>query len=239
MSGTQVRGAFGRLWPVGAILLGLVAAYGLGLQRYLSFEALGRQQRELQGLVASHPVLAAGSYIVAYVLIVAISLPGSLVMTLAGGLLFGTVIGAACAVVGATSGAVLLFLAARYAVGDMLAARAGPFMGRIRAGLEADGFSYLLALRLVPLFPFWLVNLAPALVRMRLVPFAAATFLGIIPGTAVFASIGAGLGAVLAEGRQPDLSVALRPQVIWPLVGLALLSLVPIAVRRLRGRRDA
>lgn len=186
-----------------------------------------------------HPVLAGAIYVAAYIVIVAISLPGSLVMTIAGGLLFGTAIGAACAVVGATAGAVLLFLAARYAIGDLLAARAGPFMERIRAGLEADGFSYLLALRLVPVFPFWLMNLAPALVRMRLAPFAAATFLGIIPGTAVFASVGAGLGAVLAEGRQPDVSVALRPQVILPLLGLALISLLPIAVRRSRARPGA
>jgi uncharacterized membrane protein YdjX (TVP38/TMEM64 family) len=239
VSETPHRRRIARLWPVAVVLLALAAAYALGLHRYVSFETLGQRRRALQALVMGHPVLAGAIYVAAYIAIVAISLPGSLVMTIAGGLLFGTAIGAACAVVGATAGAVLLFLAARYAIGDLLAARAGPFMERIRAGLEADGFSYLLALRLVPVFPFWLMNLAPALVRMRLAPFAAATFLGIIPGTAVFASIGAGLGAVLAEGRQPDVSVALRPQVILPLLGLALLSLLPIAVRRSRARPGA
>ena len=109
-------------------------------------------------------------------------------------------------------------------------------MERIRPGLERDGFSYLLALRLIPLFPFWLVNLAPALVRMPLRTFVGATLLGIVPGTFVFASVGAGLGAVLAEGRQPDLSVILRPAVLLPLLGLALLSLLPVAWRRWKER---
>lgn len=226
-----------RLWPLLLVLLALGLAYGLGLQRYLSFAYLGEQRQSLQALVASRPAAAAAGYLLLYALSVALSLPGATVLTIAGGLLFGTLAGGAIAVLGATLGAVLLFLAARHAVGDWLAARAGPMMDRIRPGLEQDGFSYLLALRLLPLFPFWLVNLAPALVRMRLGTFALATLIGIIPGTLVFASVGAGIGSVLDEGRQPDLSIILRPAVLLPLIGLALLALLPVAWRRWKAAR--
>jgi uncharacterized membrane protein YdjX (TVP38/TMEM64 family) len=107
-------------------------------------------------------------------------------------------------------------------------------MDRIALILERDGFNALLALRLIVVVPFWLANLAPALVGMRLAPFALATFIGIIPGTAVFASIGAGLGDILAAGNVPDLRAVASPSILLPLTGLALLSLLPIAWRRLR-----
>jgi uncharacterized membrane protein YdjX (TVP38/TMEM64 family) len=160
-------------------------------------------------------------------------------MTLAGGLLFGAVAGTGLAVLGAGGGAMVLFLAARFALAAPLARLcerngAGPFIERVRAGVRREGFSYVLALRLIPVVPFWLTNLAPALVGMRLAPYAAATFLGIIPPTAVFASIGAGLGSVIARGAQPDLTVIFRPNILLPLLGLALLSLAPIAWRRWR-----
>jgi uncharacterized membrane protein YdjX (TVP38/TMEM64 family) len=223
-----------RWWPAALVLAALGAAYALGLQRDLSFAALAHNRQMLEGFVTAHPAAAAAAFVALYVGVVAVSLPGSLVLTLTGGFLFGTVLGACCAVVGATLGAVLLFLAARHAVGDWLAARAGPFMAKLRAGLERDGFSYLLAIRLIPVVPFWLANLAPALAGMRLLPFALATLLGIIPATIVFASVGAGIGAVLQQGGTPDLSVVLRPAVLLPLLGLACLSLAPVAYRRWR-----
>ena len=233
---TAPRGVLARSWPLLLVLAALGLALALGLHRHLSFEALGRQQAALQEMVRAHPLLSPLAYVAAYAAAAALSLPGAVVITLAGGLLFGTLLGGAAAVLGATLGATLLFLAARHALGGWLAQRAGPLMERIRPGLERDGFSYLLALRLLPLFPFWLVNLAPALVRMPLRTFLGATLIGILPGTFVFASIGAGLGAVLAEGRQPDLSVILRPAVLLPLIGLALLSLLPVAWRRWKER---
>lgn len=221
-----------RLWPVLAVVAAIALAYALGLQHYLSFGFLGAQQQALHGFAASRPALAVAGYVLVYAGAVALSLPGAVVLTLAGGLLFGTALGALCAVVGATAGATLLFLAARSALGGWLTGRATPFMDRVRPGLERDGFSYLLALRLLPLFPFWLVNLAAALVGMRLGAFALATVLGIIPGTVVFASVGAGIGSVLAAGHTPDLSIIFRPAVILPLVGLAALSLLPVGWRR-------
>jgi uncharacterized membrane protein YdjX (TVP38/TMEM64 family) len=225
-----------RLAPLLVLGLGIAAVYGLGLQRQLSWAALAAHQAALHAFVAAHPVASAIGYVALYAVAVALSLPGGAVLTVAGGLLFGVAPGAALAVVGATLGAVLLFLIARYALYDLLATKAGPLMARIRPGLESNGFSYLLALRLLPVFPFWLVNLAPALAGMRLAPYAAATFLGIIPGAVVFASIGAGVGSVLASGGTPDLSLVFSPRILLPLLGLAALSLAPVAWRHWKGR---
>ena len=235
----QDRFSLTRLWPLALLLAVLGLAYALGLHQYLSFKVLGEQQQRLRALVGANPIAAPAGFVVLYAACVAVSVPGSVVLTLAAGLLFGTALGAACAVVGASVGAVLLFLAARYAIGDWLAAKAGPLMSKVRDGLQRDGFSYLLAIRLIPVVPFWLANLAPALAGMRLAPFAAATAIGIIPGTVVFASIGAGIGSVLAEGRTPDLSVIFKPAVLLPLLGLALLSLLPVAYRHWKGRHAA
>src|SRR4051794_39412820 len=181
------------LLPLLVIFALLAAAYASGLHRELSWATLAAHRAALHDLVAVHPAAAGAGYVLLYAAVVALSLPGGAIMSAAGGLLFGIVAGAALAVVGATVGAVLLFLAARSALGPLLARRAAPLLDRIRPGLERDGFSYLLAMRLVPLVPFWLLTLAPALVGMHLAPYAAATFIGIIPAAVVFAAIGAGV----------------------------------------------
>jgi uncharacterized membrane protein YdjX (TVP38/TMEM64 family) len=142
------------------------------------------------------------------------------------------VVGGVLAMIGATSGAIVLFLIARSAFGDSLARRSGPILGTIRRNLERDGFSYLLAVRLVPLFPFWLVNLGAALGGIGLFPYAAATLIGIAPVTFVLTSIGAGIGAVLAAGQRPDLSILFSWKVLGPLLALAVLSLLPALWRR-------
>ncbi|MCO6418162.1 VTT domain-containing protein [Siccirubricoccus sp. KC 17139] len=227
--------AWTRAWPLLVLLAALALAYALGLHRYLSFDALAARRAALLGFVAAAPLLAALAYIGLYVVVVALSLPGAVVLTLAGGFLFGPVLGAAAAVAGATIGACLLFLAARYALAEILARKAGPLLGRVREGLARDGFWYLLSLRLIPVVPFWLANLAPALAGMPFAPFAAATFLGIIPGTLVFAGIGAGLGQVFEAGGRPDLAVIFSPGILLPLLGLAALSLLGVWWRRRRG----
>ena len=218
--------ALHRLWPIGLILAALALAYALGLHRFLSFESLGAHRATLLGFVAAAPLLAGLLYLLAYALVAGLSLPGGAVMTLAGGFLFGPWLGSGLAVLGATAGACLLFIGARHALADTLARRAGPLLERVRGGLRRDGFWYLLSLRLIPVVPFWLANLAPALAGMPLAPYAAATFLGIIPGTAVYAGIGAGLGGVLDAGGRPDLSLILSPGILLPLLGLAALSLL-------------
>jgi uncharacterized membrane protein YdjX (TVP38/TMEM64 family) len=139
-------------------------------------------------------------------------------------------------VAGATSGSVLLFLFARGTLGTAFARRHGALVARIRPRLERDGFSALLALRLAPVVPGWLVNLAAALAGMRLPPFAAATALGVAPAAAVFASVGAGLGTALTAGAPPGLGLVLRPAVLLPLLALSVLALLPVVVRNLRSR---
>lgn len=225
-----------RMLPVAVLLAGFAAAYAMGWHEALSWAGLAARRAALQGWVDGAPVLAALSYVAVYAAAVAVSFPGAVVITVSGGLLFGTVLGTVLAVTGATIGATLLFLAARSALGPLLAARAGPWLDRLRPELERDGFGVLLALRLVPVVPFWLANLVPALVGMRLAPFVAATFLGIIPGGAVFASIGAGVGHVLDAGGTPDLSLILSAPVLLPLLALAALSLAPTIWKRWRAR---
>jgi uncharacterized membrane protein YdjX (TVP38/TMEM64 family) len=224
------------LLPLALLIAGLLALWVFGLQRDLSWSSLSRHQAELLAAVAARPVEVAAAYVVVYAVTVACSLPEGALATIAGGLLFGAVLGGALAVTGASIGAVILFLAARYAFTDIVAARAAPFMARIRPGIERDGFLYLLALRLVPLFPFWLVNLVAAACGMGLLPFTLATVIGIIPGTFVYAWIGAGLAGVLARGATPDFAAIISPRILLPLLALALLTLLPVAWRAFKGR---
>ena len=218
-----------RLLPFGALLALLLIAWSSGLTRELCWDNLVARREQLGALVAAHRLAAPVLFVGIYAGVVALSLPGAAaIMTMTGGLLFGTWLGAACACIGATLGAITAFSAARLALAGPLAARAGPLLSRFRAGLEKDGFLYVLTLRLMPVFPFWLVNLAPALLGMRLAPFAAATAIGIVPGSLVFASIGAGLDDVLAAGGAPKPGFAL----LLPLAGLGVLSLAPIVWRK-------
>jgi uncharacterized membrane protein YdjX (TVP38/TMEM64 family) len=223
------------------VLLCLIAAiWASGLTDYLTWAGLAREQAVLNAWVAAHKVFAPILFVLIYVTSVALSLPQAGLLTLIGGLLFGTVLGGSLAVTGATVGAVLLFLIARSAFGEPMARRGGSAggstLGKLRDGLRRDGFSYLLAIRLVPLFPFWLVNLAAALCGMRMRPFVFATLLGILPTTFITASIGAGIGGVLIQGEKPDLSILYSWPILGPLLALAVLSLMPIAWRRWRAR---
>ena len=205
-----------------------------GGYHYLTFSALARNRDWLCGLVQQWGRLATFVYIVAYAALVALSVPGAAVLTIAGGFLFGTLVGGLSAVVGATLGATAVFLAVRAGLGG-LAQRAGRFVGRLEAGFRADAFNYLLVLRLVPIFPFWLVNLVPALVGVRLATYILATFLGILPGTFVYASLGNGLGSLVEE---PDLAIIFKPSILVPIVGLALLALIPVGYKRWRGKKS-
>jgi uncharacterized membrane protein YdjX (TVP38/TMEM64 family) len=221
--------------PIVLIVL-IAAVWVLGLTDRLSWSGLARNQTVLQDWVAVHPWLAPGLFVVMYAASVALSLPQAALLTMAGGLLFGTALGGILAVIGATIGAVLLFLIARSAAAGPLATRGGAALGKLREELQQNGFSYLLALRLIPVVPFWLVNLAAALCGMQLGQFATATFLGIIPATFVIASIGAGVAGVLARGERPDLSSLVSWPVLGPLLALAMLSLTPVLWRKWRTR---
>ena len=224
-----------RLLPLLLLAAAWIAFMLAGGYRYLTFSALARNRDWLCGLVQQWGVLAAFVYITVYAALVALSVPGAVVLTLAGGFLFGTWVGGLCAVFGATLGATAIFLAARAGLGG-LAQRAGRFVGKLEAGFRADAFSYLLVLRIVPIFPFWLVNLVPALVGVRLPTYVLATFLGIVPGTFIYASLGNGLGGLVEE---PDLAIIFKPSLLIPITGLALLALVPVAYKHWRGKKPA
>lgn len=225
-----------RLLPLLLLLAVLGGGYALGLQHWLSWPVLAARQAELHQAVMVRPFAAAGLYVLIYAAAVAVSFPGAVVLTIAGGLLFGVAQGTALAVCGATLGAVTFFLAARTALRPLLARRAGKLLERLRPGMENNGFSYVLALRLVPVVPFWLINIAAALGGVRLSAFTLATLLGIVPAGAVYASVGAGIGDVLAAGGRPDLSVILSPPVLLPLLGLAALAVLPQGWRWWRRR---
>ncbi|MGY9006550.1 MAG: TVP38/TMEM64 family protein [Alphaproteobacteria bacterium] len=231
--------SLGRLVPLGVMAGALIAFFALDLNQYLNFGALKDHQETLSGFVASNAILAAALFIVIYAVSTAISLPGGAILTIAGGFLFGTLIGTAYVVIGATLGACGLFLAARTALGEPLRARAGPQLQRMEKGFRENAFSYLLFLRLIPIFPFWLVNLVPAFLGVPIGTYFIGTLIGIIPGSFVFASVGNGLGALFAAGKTPDLGIIFAPDILIPILGLGLLALVPGLYKRFKDKKKS
>lgn len=219
------------------LIAGLLAFFVFDLDQYLSFSALAGHRHMLLGWVAEHAILSPLAYISVYILVVAFSLPGGAVMTISGGFLFGALAGGMYAVLAATIGATLLFLLARTSLGDYLLARFGPVVQRMQAGFEANAWSYMFVLRLIPLFPFFLVNLVPAFLGVPLRIYMIATLFGIMPATFVFALFGSGLGGVFDNGENLNLQGVLSPEVMAALVGLALLSMLPVAYKYLRDNR--
>ncbi|PIW27601.1 MAG: hypothetical protein COW30_09910 [Rhodospirillales bacterium CG15_BIG_FIL_POST_REV_8_21_14_020_66_15] len=226
-----------RLVPLAVLAVAMALFFVFDLHTYVSFEALKTHRAAVLDYYARHQVLTILLFGAAYTVVVALSIPGAVWMTLLGGFVFGTVPGAAVVVVAATLGSLIVFLAARYAIGDLLYKKAGPFVRRMEEGFQKNAFSYLMFLRLVPVFPFWLVNLVPAFLNVGATVFVVATVLGIAPGTVVFSSVGSGLGAVLDRGGVPDLSIVFEPHIMGPLLGLAVLALVPVILRRFKERR--
>lgn len=221
-----------RLWIVLAIIGALALLHRSGLGELLSLDTLRTHRATLTALVADNAVTAAVAFVLAYVLAVSLSVPGAVFLTLTGGFLFGPVLGTALTVVGATIGASLVFLFARRLFGADALDRFGETARKLGRNIKANAWSYLLVLRLTPLFPFFLVNLAPAFVGVRLPVFVATTFVGVIPATAVFSTAGAGLGSVLDRGGPFELSSILTPEIIAGLFGLAALSLAAIPLKK-------
>lgn len=228
-----------RLIPIAILVAGLVAAYQFGVLDYLSLDMLKENRDSLQAWVARNGVLAGLAFVGIYTVCIALSLPVGSYITIAGGFLFGLGMGTAYVVIGATAGATILFLAARYAFFDLLEAKAGDAIRRMEKGFQEDALSYMLVLRLVPLFPFWLVNLVPAFLGVSTRLYVLGTLFGIIPGTFVYVSIGNGLGALLDRGEDPDLGLIFEPQFLIPIIGLAVLALIPVAYRHFKADRSA
>ena len=244
-----------RWLPLVAVLAMAVAVAATGWHRELSLENLVRYRTAIDGFVSSHGFIAVLTFIGTYIVVAALSIPGgALVLTISGGILFGTLVGWLASVTGATIGGTLIFLVARTAFGEHLFRRAGPLAARLAEGFRESAFNYLLFLRLVP-FPFFLINLVAALMGMRLSSFLAATVIGIMPAGFALTFLGAGIDsavmaqdaayrACLAAGRSDcvldfDAKAAVTPQLIGALVALGFAALIPIAVKRLRARRAA
>ncbi len=220
----------GRLWIAVAAISIYIALRMAGVNEFLSLDTLHVHRASLVAWVDSHELLAMAAYVLLYVGVVAFSLPGGVYLTLAGGFLFGAVVGATLAVISATAGATIVFLFAKNLFGDRIVDRLAAQHPELVRGVRENAWSYLLVLRFIPLFPFFLVNLVAPLAGVGLSTYAFTTLVGILPGTAIYALAGAGLGSVLDRGGAISINSVLTPEVLASLVGLAVLSLVAIPI---------
>lgn len=226
-----------------AVLLVGLFAYGLasGAARHFSLTELRMHHHELHLYALAHPLGAGALFVAVFVVAVASGLPVALVLTMAGGMIFGPLAGAGLTMFSATLGATLTYAAARLAVGSPIQRTAeqgeGGVVRRIVDGFGRNTFSYILTMRLIPLFPFSPVNVAAGLARAPLRPFVLATLVGEVPTATIYASFGAGLGRALSAGAKPPLDHLRDPWLILPLIGLALLSMTPSVIRRWNARR--
>ncbi|API86365.1 TVP38/TMEM64 family protein [Francisella uliginis] len=230
---------FKRYIPILVLILGLVIFISLNGQKYLSLAAVKQHYQDLVAWTHSYFWLSSLVFVLAYILIVAFSLPGgATVMTLLGGFLFGLVVGTIWVVIGATIGACLIFLAVKTAFGEVLKSKAKGSIEKLRKGFEDNAFNYLLTLRLIPLFPFFAINIACGAIDISLSTFFWATLLGIIPGSLIYSWVGTGLGFVLNQGKDLDMGIIFAPQFILPIIALAILSLVPVLYKKIKGARS-
>jgi uncharacterized membrane protein YdjX (TVP38/TMEM64 family) len=232
--------SLGRLLPLLILVLALAGFFASGLNKYFTLDILRDNQAFLKSWVHDNKPVAVAAFIATYVVVAAASLPVGAVLSITGGFLFGSIFGTAWIVAGATVGSAILFIIARTSIGEPLRRRFAVQIKPMEEGFRRNAFSYLLILRLVPLFPFWLVNLAPAFLGVSIPTFIITTAIGIIPGAFVFASIGNGLNALFEAGQQPDLSLAAliqRPDFYIPIAGLVILSLIPVVYRGLTGKK--
>lgn len=222
------------------ILVAIAALLGaFFLRDYLSFEALQENREALISFRDANYLVAVLLFICVYIAIVAFSLPGAAIATLTGGFLFATFPGALYNVIGATIGATAIFTAARIGFGDKLADKMGTGSGlvkKIKDGIDENQWSVLFLIRLVPAVPFFVANLVPALVDVPYRRFVISTFFGIIPGSVVYTSVGAGLGEVFERGETPNLGIIFEPHILLPILGLCALAALPILLKAVRGK---
>jgi len=255
------RLTFARILPL-LVLIGAVAlVFVMGWQDYLRPRVIADSTDALQTFVIEHRYLAVALFMAIYIVVVALSIPGAGILTILGGFLCGWIIAGPAVIVAATIGATIIFLVAKTSIGDVLRARAGPFLDRLAKGFEEDAFNYLLFLRLVPIFPFWLINIAPAFLGVRVRTFVLTTLFGIIPGTLTYAYVGGSLDSVFTSAQADpafqaclaeeasgaraagscnlpvDFGDLVTPQILIAIIALGVLALIPVAIRRLRQAR--
>lgn len=220
--------------PIIIILIGMAAIYFSGLYRLLSFDTLKSWHVALKNFLETHPVATPVLYILTYIVLTALSVPGGIFLTLLGGYLFPQPLSTIYVLFAATCGATVIFLAARTALQSFLKKKAGPFLSKMEKGFNDNAASYMLFLRFVPLFPFWLVNLAPAFFGVPLRTFIWTTLVGIAPATFVFTLAGGGLEKIFETNQAFSISAVFNTQLIIALSLLGVLALVPIIIKKLR-----
>lgn len=219
---------YGKWLPLLALFIVLFAFFYFHLYSYFSFKVLHQHQQELFTWTNQHYMLAVFLYIVIYTITVAASIPTAIFFTILGGYLFDVWPGTLYVVICDTVGGAIFFVAVQIAIGDWVAKKAGKWLKELEKGFQENAFNYLLTLRLIPIFPSWLLNIVAALLGMRLSAFIAATFIGIIPSTIIYTSLGHSLGAIFAHNQMPNTNVIFQPQMFLPLLGLAVLALLPV-----------
>ncbi len=226
-----------RPWLIlGALAAAFAMFFAFDLHQVLTFERLAAERERLSGWVNTYPLLATAGLGLIYATATLLSLPVGAMLTLTIGFLLGTVWASAVVAVGATAGATGLFLLARSTFGERWRGPVDRVLHRLDTGFRDNAFQYLLILRLIPVMPFWLLNIVPAFVGISLRQYVIATFFGILPGTLVYCSVGAGLGSVFARGEVPGLEVLRDPALMLPLAGLALLATLPLIYKKIRRR---
>lgn len=241
-----------RFLPLALVAVAAATFFATGLHRTLSLESLIRHDDGIRRLIADHRVAAIGIYALVYIVIVSVSIPASALLTTLGGYLFGWALGGTVAAMAATLGATNIFLIARTSLGDLLRRRAGARLQALAKGFRNEAFSYVLFLRLLPVMPFWMTNLAAAFFGVRLKTFVIATQLGLIPTSFAFAVAGSGLGGVMdrqeilyrecLDAGKVDCRLTLDPEnlltteLVVALAVLGILALTPILLRRWRER---
>lgn len=223
-----------RWLPLGILIVLFVLFYYFRLYQYLRFDTLKAHRNELLQWRETHFLLAILAFVVIYVTVVAISIPGASILTLISGFLFGTWLGTLLVVISATIGAVIIFTAINTALGEWFIHKASGKLKAFEKGFAENAFSYSMVLRLIPLFPFWLINVVSPLLNVPFRTFVITTFFGIIPGTFIYVWLGSGLGAVFDQNQKLDLEIIFKPYILLPLIGLALLSLLPVIYHHVR-----
>jgi len=225
----------GKVILIVAVIGAVIIFFAMDFNYYLSFESLRDNREQMIDWYQDHYLTTVILFVLTYTLVIALSLPGAIWMTLAGGFIFGTLQATVYVVISATLGASIVFVLAKFCLVDYFQTKIGKAVEKMEAGFKSNAFSYLLFLRLVPVFPFWLVNLVPAFLAVPVRTFIIATALGIIPGTALFCWVGSELGVILdAEDTLDPLEILFRPEIISPIIGLGILSLIPIVYKKFK-----
>jgi len=218
--------------PVAVLVIGVVAFFSFGGQQCLSLNALKDNYQDILDFTNSYYLISVLIFVIAYVVVVAFSIPGATVMTLLGGLMFGLIFGSFIVVISATIGACIVFFAVGSALGEVLRQKAKGSIEKMRLGLEKDAFNYLMVLRLIPIFPFFVINIVAGMLGVKFRDFFWATLLGIIPGSVVYVWVGTSLSYIIQQGDDINLKIILEPRFILPIIALAILSIVPVFIKK-------